>query len=206
MVDENEKERIRLAEADLARTNEFIKGVIATGAALRGSSVTIWLALLGFAFQQKLSQLGFLAAIVAAIFAILDGYHGWLYREASGHAVRTERLVTGYYDMLSRSGDDPDVAVRFRGQLRAHRIGLFTGFQTHFSFRQLWQARPAVVYRVLYPALFAIALLCGLLLQLNLIGKPGTPRPTHVVIENAPGRIDPAPTTNRSPLGLPRFD
>jgi hypothetical protein len=158
MVDETEKERIRLAEVDLAQTNEFIKGVLATGAALRGSAITIWLALLGFAVQQRLAELGLLAAIVSLVFLIADGYHGWLYGEASKHARSIERLLSSYYDTLSRFKDDPEAMVRFRGRLRAHRHGLFLGFRTRFSPRQLWHARPALFYRVLYPFLITVAL------------------------------------------------
>jgi hypothetical protein len=85
-IDEkSDKERIRLVEAELAQTNDFVKGVIATCAAIRGSAITVWLALLGFAVQQDLAELGFLAAIVASVFYLVDGYHGWLYAEASKH-------------------------------------------------------------------------------------------------------------------------
>jgi hypothetical protein len=77
MVIENEdKERIRLVEADLAQTNDFIKRVLATGIVIRGSAITIWLALLGFAVQQNLAGLCWLASIVVLVFFLVDGYHG----------------------------------------------------------------------------------------------------------------------------------
>src|SRR2546430_1336106 len=174
-VDETEKERIRLVETDLAQTNDFIKGVLATGAALRGSAVTVWLALLGFGVQQRSTALCLLAVGVPIVFLVADGYHGWLYAEASGHARSLERLVSSYYDMLSRAKDSPNSAARFRARLRAHRHGLFTGFQTHFSVRQLWHARPPFIYRVLYPALAAIALLISVLVGFNVVAKQSPP-------------------------------
>jgi hypothetical protein len=185
MVDETEKERIRLAEVDLAQTNEFIKGVLATGAALRGSAITIWLALLGFAVQQRLAELGLLAALVSVAFLLADGYHGWLYGEASKHARALERLLSNYYDALSRYRDDPDVLSRFRVDLRAHRHGLFLGFRTRFGLKQLWRARPPIFYRILYPLLIAAALASWILIDLEIIGKQGPPPPIHVIIERA---------------------
>jgi len=115
MVIENEdKERIRLAEADLAQTNDFVKGVLATSAAIRGSAITIWLALLGFAVQQDIVALGLLAVIVTLVFLLVDFYHGWLYSEASKHAYAVEHLLSRYYDALSRADDAPEEMIIFQ--------------------------------------------------------------------------------------------
>ncbi len=195
MADDSEKEKIRLVEADLAQTNEFVKGVLATGAGLRGSAITIWLALLGFAFQQKLSSLAVLAAVVPLAFWIADGYHGWLYGEASAHAHRIERLLASYYDMLSRRKDDPDTELRFRAKLRAHRYGLFIGFQSNFGLRQLWRARPRIFYRVLYPFLVLVAIGLVVFIHLTLV-------PTQPCGAARPGQASlPAASTY---TGLPR--
>jgi hypothetical protein len=184
--DDYDRERIRLAEADLALTNDFIKGVVATGAALRGSAITIWLALVGFAVQQHLAMLGMLAAMVAFGFWLIDGYHGWLYSEASAHARALERLLSRYYDMISRVRDDPDVLGRFRVDLRAHRCGLYLSFRAGFGPRQMWNARPVLIYRVLYVALVAIALLIMVLVVTGALGSSGSPGPTHIIIDQVP--------------------
>jgi len=183
MVEDTDQERIRLVQGDLAQTNEFIKGVLATGAALRGSAITIWLALLGFAVQQPLPELGLLAAVVAAVFWIADGYHGWLYGEASTHARAIEKLLSSYYDTLSRFPDDPDVLIRFRGQLRAHRHGLFTSIRARYGVGQLWAARPTLFYRYLYPFLVVVALATWALTGLGVVGSGEPPQPTHVIID-----------------------
>jgi hypothetical protein len=185
MVSDTDKERIRLAESELTQTNDFIKGVVATGAALRGSAITIWLALLGFAVQQQLAELSLLAAIVAVVFLVADGYHGWLYGEASKHARAVERLLSTYYDTLSRADDDPDAVIMFRRDLRAHRFGLFVTFQERFAIKQLLQARPTLFYRVLYPFLIAIALAAWALIGLDVVGTQDDPTPTRVIIEQA---------------------
>jgi hypothetical protein len=182
-VDDTERERIRLAETDLAQANEFIRGVVTTGAALRGSAITIWLALMGFAAQQRLGELGLLAAVVSLVFLFADGYHGWLYEEASRHARRVERLLSSYYDALSRFRDDPEVMLDFRSQLRAHRHGLFIGFRTNFGLKQLWLARPALFYRVLYPFLIVAGIAAWALISFEVIGEQ-EPEPTRVIVES----------------------
>jgi hypothetical protein len=180
----SETERIRLVEVDLEKTNDFVKGILATGAALRGSAITIWLALVGFAVQQDLAELGLLAAVVALIFLVADGYHGWLYTEASKHARALERILSIYYDALSRGEDDPQALTLFRRELRTHRFGLFLNLKNSFSPKDLWSARPVLFYRGLYPALIVIALAVWLAIGCDLIGQDGDSEPTRVIIEN----------------------
>src|SRR5262249_29998242 len=132
------------------------------------------------------ASLALLATVVALAFLIADGYHGWLYGEASGHARSIERLISSYYDTLSRFRDDPDATVKLLGELRAHRTGLYTGFQAHFNLRQLWHARPRLIYRALYPVLIAIAAVVATFIASDVIGAPSSPPPTRVIIERTP--------------------
>jgi hypothetical protein len=192
VVSESEKERIRLVQADLALTNDFIKGVLSTGAGLRGSAITIWLALVGFAIQQRLAELGLLAAIVAAIFLFVDGYHGWLYSEASKHARALERTLSIYYDALSRGDDDEQATLDFRTELRVRRFGLFISLKDKFSLLDIASARPHLAYRLLYPALIAIALAAWGLIGFDVVGsKEEKPQPTHVVVDRVPKEAPP---------------
>src|SRR5437868_1929488 len=62
----------RLIELEYERTSKFIDGVIATTATIRGWAVTIWLAVVGVAFDRSVWELGVLAAIVAAVFMVID--------------------------------------------------------------------------------------------------------------------------------------
>lgn len=174
MVDEDDKERIRLAEADLAQTNDFIKGVLAVSAALRGSAITLWLTLLGFAISQKAPGLALLALAVSGIFLLVDGYHGWLYAEALKHARSIEFLLSNYYDALSRYRDDPRALIKFRGKLRAHRFGLFLSLRSRFRPASLLNARPMLIYRGLYPALAALALIVVGVLLIGDLNRPAT--------------------------------
>lgn len=186
VMSSDEVERIRLVELDLSQTNDFIKGVVATGAAIRGSAITLWLALAGFALQQHVAELGLLAAIVALLFLVADGYHGWLYSEASKHARAVERLLSNYYDVLSRGRDDPDALLDFRRDLRAHRFGLFVNFTERFALADVMEsARPKLFYRLLYPALIVIGLVAWGLIGFDVVGKRES-KPAHVIIDRLP--------------------
>lgn len=181
MNEEDYKEQIRLVELDLSQTNEFIKGVVSTGAAVRASAVTIWLALLGFAVQQHLSALAWLALVVSAIFGMIDGFYGWLYAEAAKHARAAEKVSTSYYSALNRGEDDEDAVLDFETDLRVHRFGLFSSFPS-FRFGLLWNARPRLLYQLLYPALIIIAVATAVLISAGVIAS-SAPKPTHVIIE-----------------------
>ena len=177
-----DKERIRLLEFDLSQTNDFVKGVLTTGAALRTSGITIWLTLLGFSVQQHLAELALLAALVSCLFWVLDGYHGWLYTEASKHVRSIEQLLAAYYNHLSRSQDSPNSSLRFLSALRAHRYGHQSSFKTRFNVGAIWFARPSLFYRILYPGLIAFAVVAFTLIGLDIVGKQTPPRPIQVVI------------------------
>ena len=183
MVSANEKERIRLLEADLTQTNDFIKGVISTSAALRGSAITIWLALMGFAVQQELWELSLLASVIAFAFLLVDGFHGWLYAEALKHARAIERLLSTYYDALSRGEDDEDAVFDFRRELRAQRLGLFLSFRNRFRLLDVWNARPSIFYRFLYPTLIVIALAASIAIDRGALNSDEVVQPTRVIIE-----------------------
>ncbi|MFI4990318.1 MAG: hypothetical protein ACHQHO_05320 [Solirubrobacterales bacterium] len=154
----DERERVRLVELDYDKTNEFIKGVVGTGALLRGSAITVWLGLIGFAFQQDLAALAVLAAVVVVVFLIVDGYHGWLYAQAAMHLRAVEKVTSTYYNALSRGDDDEDAVHDFRQELRFHRFGLFLNLRTKMQVTFLLQAKPKVIYRFVYPLLFVLAI------------------------------------------------
>lgn len=150
MVNDNERERVRLVEVDYANTSDFIKSVVTISSTIRGVAVTIWLALLGFSVQQGLWELAVLAAIVAAVFWLLDGFHGWLYAEALTHARAAEKVTSLYFNALSRGEDNKRALTDFRAELRSHRFGLYNNIRA-FRPRDLLMARPRVFYVVLYP-------------------------------------------------------
>lgn len=172
MVNDNERERVRLLEVDYANTSDFIKSVVTISSTIRGVAVTIWLALLGFSVQQGLWELAALAAIVAAVFWLLDGYHGWLYAEALAHARAAEKVTSLYFNALSRGEDNKRALTDFRAELRFHRFGLYKNIRA-FRPRDLLMARPRVFYVVLYPVLIALAAAALALVASGVIGATG---------------------------------
>ena len=158
MVTDDERELVRLVEVDYANTTDFIKSVVTTGTTIRGLAMTVWLGLMGFSVQQSVWELAALAAIIALVFLVLDGYHGWLYAEAEAHARAAEKVTSRYYEALSKGDDEDDALSDFREELRFHRFGLFINIHA-FRPRDLLTARPALFYRVLYPSLIFLAVL-----------------------------------------------
>jgi hypothetical protein len=179
MFTDNVRERVRLVELDYDKTNEFIKGVIGTSAALRGSAITLWLALLGFAFQQDLVVLAGLAGVVALVFWVVDGYHGWLYSEAATHLRAVERVLTAYFAALARGDDDQDVITDFGIDLQVHRFGLFLHIRRPNWLTCLLVARPRVVYRGVYPFLLALAGVAAIAIGPLEAGKKENAAVTH---------------------------
>jgi hypothetical protein len=102
-------------------------------------------------------MLAVLAGVVALIFLIVDGYHGWLYAQAAEHLRAAEWVLSRYFAALARGNDDRAMIDKFDAELRAHRFGLFLSLKRKLRPTFLWYASPGVIYRVLYPLLVVLA-------------------------------------------------
>lgn len=150
------REQIRLVENEYAQSGEFIRGVVGTSATVRGWAVTVWLAVLGIAVDSDSWGLAALAVAVIIGFALIDGYHAWLYVEALSYARRLEQIMAAYYSALFRADDDEAALEDLYEELGGHRYGLYRGFK-RFELRELRRARPTVFFQVLYPTLVIVA-------------------------------------------------
>ena len=166
MTNEGRKELIRLIELEYERTTQFINGVTATAATIRGWAVTIWLAILGVAFDRSVWALGILASLLGLAFLFLDAYHSVLYAEGALHADALERLSAGYYNAMGRDAGDPDRKLDLDANLEAHRFGLYRNL-TLVRLRDLPKARPAIFFTVFYPFLVGVGLLSALVIRLT---------------------------------------
>ncbi len=155
--DLEKKELIRLLEVDYKNTNEFIKGVVATSATIRGWSITLVLALLGLAFDRHLWQVAALTAAFVMMLALIDAYHSWLYSQGLNHARFIERILSLYYVSMSRGRDDPEAVEEFETELEVYRFGL-TSNLVRFRWSSLGQARPRLVLGILYSVLLLASL------------------------------------------------
>ena len=164
--DEANKELIRLVEIDYQRTATFITGVLATSSGLRGWAVTIWLAVTGLAFGRSEPALAALAAIVAAAFYVVDGYHAWLYGQGLRHALHLEDISERYFNSLGRDFDDNEAQLELDVALQSHRFGVYH-YLSEPSLRDLRYVRPLVVFRVFYPLLFLVAVVAAFAIKLG---------------------------------------
>jgi hypothetical protein len=148
---------------DYERTTSFIEGITGTSATIRGWAITIWLAVVGVAFDRGSWELAALGAVVALVFFVIDAYHAWLYGEALLRATAIEQLQGEYYTSLGRRADDPDGAGDLRKRLEEHRFGLYRNFK-RFRLKDIAFARPFVFFRLFYPFLAAVAIGAAILL------------------------------------------
>jgi hypothetical protein len=153
-------ELVRLIERDYDQTSEFIHSIVSAISTMRGWSVTVWLALLGFSIEKNSASLALLAGLVLFPFALLDLYHSWLYGEALKHARALERLSAEYFSAVEIGEDDEDLMIDFEEKAATHRYGLFRNFR-RFQLPEIRAARPELVFRYFYPGLLMGAFLAA---------------------------------------------
>ncbi len=153
-----------MIQVDYERTAKFIESIIGFEMTIRGWAVTLWLGLLGFAFDRDLWQLGAPAVVVTAVLALVDAYHANLYSQAVQHARAIEDVSVMYFAFLNHGDDDPDALDELHVRLAGHRFGLYTDLWA-FRFRDVKYARPAVFFRLVYPVMLALAAACALIIS-----------------------------------------
>jgi hypothetical protein len=162
----NDEALLTIVEAEYKRTGEFIDGITSASATARGLGVTIWLALIGVAFDRSLWELGVLAAITAIVFWLIDGYHAWLYGEAFRLALELELIQAAAYAAKGRLAGQARGALEARARLQAHQFGLYRNFK-RFRLRDLLYVRPYVFFRLFYPFLVAVGVCAAVFLAVD---------------------------------------
>lgn len=164
MIEKDQKELFRLVELDYVRTADFITGLMQRQVGMRGLAVTIWAAVLGFAFDHSTWELGVLAIASVLVFLFLDGYYSLLYIEARSHASDLEDVSAFYYRSLIRDDEDSDRDLQV--QLEAYRFGLYRSLKP-FRIRDLPKVRQRVMFRFFYPLLVFGAILATILIAVG---------------------------------------
>jgi hypothetical protein len=165
MIEKDQKELSRLVELDYARTADFITGLMQRQVGMRGLAVTIWAAVLGFAFDHSTWELGVLAIASVLVFLFLDGYYSLLYIEARSHASELESISAFYYRSLIRD-DDQDSNRDLQVQLEAYRFGLYRSLKP-FRIQDLIKVRQRVMFRYFYPFLALGGILATILIAVR---------------------------------------
>jgi hypothetical protein len=93
--------------------------------------------------------------VLIVMFALVDGYHSWLYAEALEHSGRVEGVLGLYYARLARN-DDPDADLDSDAALAAHKFGPFLNLRS-FRLKSLTKARPRFGLAILYGSLLLTA-------------------------------------------------
>lgn len=153
-VDATERESalIELIRLDYESTTGALNGFVSVGNQMRSIGIGAWGVLLGLAVSAESAAQALLAIGVLAVFASSDAYHAALCRRALGRAIALEGLIDGWVDRLGIDADDPVAIARIRARLEMHRFGVQRGLKRP-TWRDLFAARPYVVFRIVYPVL-----------------------------------------------------
>jgi hypothetical protein len=74
---DQQRELIRLLELDYEKTTKLNEGFVSSGFTIRGWGVALTSALIGLTVQAHLWPIAALAAVLAILIALIDGYHSW---------------------------------------------------------------------------------------------------------------------------------
>src|SRR5712691_1453382 len=168
MMNESTSERSelqRLVELEYDRTSKFIEGVASQGSTVRGWAVTVWVALFGVAFSQRLWPAALLALAAIVVFVLLDAYLTALYEQALSRARQLERIVGLQYSFLARGADDPSLEEQAFVALAAHKYGLYSGLRT-VHFQDLMKMRKNMFLRIVYPTMGLLAIASSVVVNL----------------------------------------
>jgi len=165
----------KIVDADLERSERFVRGVVTTSGALRGFVVTLWSAGITAAATTGVAAWAFLGAVATVAFGLVDAYHAWLADVAIRHVRTLERITQARHDALARGEDDSAFVDEYHAQLLTHRFGLYTYFD-RFQWRELRHVTPRVIFRGLYPTLVAIAI--GVAAYMSVTGSAISPQGT----------------------------
>jgi len=150
------EELLNLVRFDYEQSLRIIDGIVRVSTSIRAIATTVWVGLLAASIQTNEWALAAIGAAATGIFALLDGYHGWLYGHASERAYKQEKLIHDYYKYLQRSGDRESESEILK-QLRSHEFGQLSHFPGLDKLHFYCKAKPPFFYHWFYPALAGVA-------------------------------------------------
>lgn len=153
---EREKALVDLVRYDYDVTLRTIQSVLATGMSLRAAGFAAWGVILGVGVNDHSWAFCLFAAFISFLFGYIDLLHATLYRRALARATRLESLLDAYGDRLGIDSENEAAVLRVLARLELHKFGVYRTMPrkgTSTLRQQYWRARPAAVFRVVYPAL-----------------------------------------------------
>jgi hypothetical protein len=157
---ERERELVDLVRLDYDATLRAVSSLITTAGQIRTIGIAAWGVVLGLAVGSDSLPLALVDCVLVLVFAYGDAYHAALYRRALGRAVQIESLLDERIDQLGIDADDPDAIARTRAKFEMHRFGVQRSLRRP-GVRDLFAARPRVVFWAVYPMLLLISLVAA---------------------------------------------
>lgn len=154
--DEVERQLVDLVRGDYDATQRALSGFVTSGGQLRAIGIGAWGVVFAVAVQSESRLVACIAALLAAGFAVIDGYHSALYRQTLKRARTLEELLGNYYSSLGISAANPRKVLRARAALEQHRFGVHRNMQPINQMKRWWLPRPVRVTWI-YAVLIALA-------------------------------------------------
>jgi hypothetical protein len=154
--DHAERLLLELVRADYTATQQALSGFVSSGGQLRAVGIGAWGVVFAVAVQAKSAAAAGVAALLAAGFTIIDGYHSALYRQALTRARNLEDLLGEYHNSLGIHAANPRKALIARARLEQHRFGVHRNMTPIHKMDRWWLPRPVRVTWI-YAVLIALA-------------------------------------------------
>lgn len=154
--DDVERQLVDLVRADYDATQRALSGFVSSGGQLRAIGIGAWGVVFAVAVQAESGLVAGVAALLAAGFAIIDGYHSALYRQTLERARDLEEILGNYHNSLGIYAANPGKVLRARARLEQHRFGVHRGMRPINQMDRWWLPRPIRVTWI-YAVLIALA-------------------------------------------------
>lgn len=161
-----EGQLVELVRVDYDATQRALSGFVTSGGQLRAIGIGAWGVVFAVAVSAESGLVAAVAALLAAGFAIIDGYHSALYRQALERARDLEDLLGDYHNSLGIHANNPSRVSRTQARLEQHRFGVHRGMRPINQMKLWWLPRPVRVTWI-YVVLIALAISAGVYFQVN---------------------------------------
>jgi hypothetical protein len=115
--DDVERMLVDLVRADYDATQRALSGFVSSGGQLRAIGIGAWGVVFAVAVQSESLLVAGVAALLAAGFAVIDGYHSALYRQTLVRARVLEELLGSYHNSLGINASNPQKVLLARARL-----------------------------------------------------------------------------------------
>jgi hypothetical protein len=160
-----ERQLVHLVQVDYDATQRALSGFVSSGAQLRAIGIGARGVVFAVAVQASSWVVALVAALLAAGFAVIDGYHSALYRQSLKRARELEELLGNYHNSLGIHASNPREVLRARAALEQNRFGVHRSMKPINQMPYWWLPRPVRVTWI-YPVLIARGVAAAIYLAL----------------------------------------